>query len=152
MEIFMKSVALLALAMTGTAADSPSGLRPGKWTVQYEIVDVSSDLMARPSILIGHRWGGDNCLAADAPSASVVLEAVAYHCEIVSFSAQEGRILATRTCRGGHAIPGLGTETIVANVQDDRLVGISDITLISYGSGVSHIRSAIVGERTGECS
>jgi hypothetical protein len=148
----MRSVAILAIAGTLTAADDRSSLRAGQWSVRYEVVDVSSDLLPRPQIFIGYRWGGENCLTPDAPSASVVLEAGPHHCEIVSFSAQEGRVLATRTCRGGHAIPGIGTETIVASVQDDRFVGTSDVTLISYGGAVSHIRSVIVGERTGECS
>ena len=49
-------------------------------------------------------------------------------------------------------IPGRGTETFVGSVQDDRITGISDVTLVSDpDAAITHIRSVVIAQRTGDC-
>lgn len=148
----MRSIAIMALLGVVTTADNSFTIRPGQWSVRYEIVDVSSDMMGgRASMLVGHDWGGNNCLVPGAPAVSI-LDTIAYRCEVIRFSAEKGRMVATRTCKGGHAIPGFGTETIVASVRDNRFVGTSDITLVADpGAMVTRIRAVVTGELVGEC-
>jgi hypothetical protein len=143
---------LLPLTASLAAADAGPTLRHGRWSVHYEVVDVSTDLVPRPEMFVGHRWGGTTCLAKNAASASAVLDTDSYRCAAISFLAGGGRVLATRICNGGHMIPGRGTETFVGSVQDDRITGISDVTLVSDpDAAITHIRSVVIAQRTGDC-
>ena len=153
-EMPMRLIAMVALAGALSAADDASTIRPGKWSVEFEVVDASSDLMgAHSAVWVGHRWDGENCLLPGAPI-STVLNTVAYQCEPIRVSTEKGRLVALRSCRGGHALPGFGTETITASIRGDRFVGVSDITLVTSEPvvAVTRFRAVVSGYRKGDCS
>src|SRR4028119_1308909 len=116
----MKPMMILALAgQLATTASTPA-IRPGQWSVEFEVVDVTTDFQSQARSWIGHRWGGDTCLTPDAETAAIVLD-TPYRCEVHSFSADSQRLIATRLCRGGHMFPGRGVETIVASIRTGRI-------------------------------